>query len=262
MDRGGQKYYEAEVARGGKIVDIRVSPEGKFLGETVEEADEAQSEPAQKPAKAGDWQSTFNVDKKDMAAKGKNPYFILQPGYTLHYKSDKGTMTIAVLPETKLIDGVKCAVVVETEVVGGNTAEITRDYFAIDKKTKDVYYMGEDVDVYKDGKVTGHGGSWLSGVKGAKFGLMMPAKPQVGQKFYQEQAPKVAMDRCEIVAVDKEITTPAGTFKKCVHAKDSSSLESGSSDKIYAPGVGMVKDDEFVLVKIEKPKKKAKKPAN
>ncbi len=34
-------------------------------------------------------------------------------------------------------------------------------------------------------------------------------------------------------------------------AKDSSALESGSEDKWYAQGVGLIKDAEFVLVKIE-----------
>jgi len=52
-------------------------------------------------------------------------------------------------------------------------------------------------DVYKNGKVAGHEGAWLSGVKGAKFGMMLPGQPKV-RKFYQEQAPGVGMDRVEI----------------------------------------------------------------
>ena len=48
---------------------------------------------------------------------------------------------------------------------------------------------------------------------GAKFGMMMPGKPKVGDKFQQEMAPKTAMDRCEIVAIGEEVKTPAGTFR-------------------------------------------------
>jgi hypothetical protein len=132
-------------------------------------------------------------------------------------------------------------------------------------KTKDVYYFGEDVDEYKDGKIAGHGGSWLSGVSGAKFGMMMPGKPNLGDKFQQEVAPEVTQDRCEIVAIGEEIKTPADTFTNCIRTKDSSALESGVSKKAYASGVGLIEDDEFILVKIDKtastrkaPKSKAK----
>ena len=52
---------------------------------------------------------------------------------------------------------------------------------------------------------------WLSGEKGAKFGLMLPGKPAVGQKYYQEQAPG-AMDRAEIMDANATLKTPLKTF--------------------------------------------------
>jgi hypothetical protein len=132
----------------------------------------------------------------------------------------------------------------------GKLAEVTRDYYAIDSRTGDVYYFGEDVDVYKNGKVTGHEGSWLSGVKGAKFGMMMPGKPRMGQKFYQELAPGVGMDRVEIVSDQEKVVTPAGTFDKCIHVVETSPIEKGLKDhKWYAAGVGQVKDGSMLLVK-------------
>ena len=60
------------------------------------------------------------------------------------------------------------------------------------------------------------------------------------------------MDRAEIISTAEEFKVPAGTFKNCLHTRESSALESGSADKWYAPGVGMIKDANFVLVKIEK----------
>jgi len=193
---------------------------------------------------------TFPVDKKNLANVGDNPYFILHPGYRLHYKSKDGTLTILDLDETKNVDGVETRIVEEREEKDGQLIEVSRNYFAIDKTTKDVYYFGEDVDMYKDGKIEGHEGSWLAGVNDAKFGMMMPGKPKVGDKFYQEHAPKVAMDRCEIVALDGEIETPLETFKYCLRMKETSDLESGTGEKWYAAGVGLVKDDEFVLAEI------------
>jgi hypothetical protein len=203
---------------------------------------------AAQPAK--DFQSVFAVEKKNLGIKGANPYFPLTPGYQLSYAHGKDTDTLTVLNETKMIDGVVTRVVEDRELKNGRLIELTRDYYAIDAATNDVYYMGEDVDVYKNGKVVGHEGAWLSGINGAKFGLMMPGTPKAAQKFYQELAPKVGQDRAEILSVDEKITTPAGTFEKCVHVVETSALEKGLHDhKWYAPGVGQVRDAEMLLVK-------------
>lgn len=203
---------------------------------------------AAQPAK--DFQSVFAVEKKNLGIKGANPYFPLTPGYQLSYAHGKDTDTLTVLNETKMIDGVVTRVVEDRELKNGRLIELTRDYYAIDAATNDVYYMGEDVDVYKNGKVVGHEGAWLSGINGAKFGLMMPGTPKAAQKFYQELAPKVGQDRAEIISVDEKITTPAGTFEKCVHVVETSALEKGLHDhKWYAPGVGQVRDAEMLLVK-------------
>lgn len=196
-----------------------------------------------------DFQAVFPVDRKTLGTKGSNPYFNLTPGYRLSYQDGKDTDTLTVLNETKVIDGVETRVVEDREMKNGGLVELTRDYYALDSATNDVYYFGEDVDVYKNGKVVGHEGAWGAGVKGAKFGLMMPGAPKPGQKFYQEQAPGVAMDRAEILSIDEQVTTPSGTFEHCVHVVETSALEKGLRDhKWYAAGVGQVKDGKLLLV--------------
>jgi hypothetical protein len=208
---------------------------------------------AEAPQKT-DFRNTFSVDKAKLSSTGKGTYFILEPGYTLHMQSGKDTLIITVLEETKVVDGVTTRIVEERETEGGKLVEVSRNYFVVDNATGDVYYFGEDVDMYKNGKVTGHEGAWLSGVNGAKFGLLVPGAPKPGDRYYQESAAKVAMDRAEVVAINAEIKVPAGAFKNCLHTKESSALESGSEDKYYAPGVGLIKDADFALVKIEKGK--------
>ena len=200
-------------------------------------------------AQQGNFQSVFRVDKKTLGVTGSNPYFNLTPGYRLSYKDGADTDTLTVLDETKLIDGVETRVVEDRELRNGGLVELTTDYYAIDSATNDVYYFGEDVDVYRNGKVVGHEGAWLSGVKGARFGLMMPGSPKKGQKFYQELAPGVGKDRAEIVSTDEKVTTPAGTFEHCVHVVETSTLEKGLRDhKWYAAGVGQVQDEGMKLV--------------
>ena len=76
---------------------------------------------------------------------------------------------------------------------------------------------------------------------------MIPGKPMVGQAFYQEIAPKVAMDRVDVVSTDAKLKTSAGTFEHCVHLRETTPLEHDVSHKYYAPGIGLIKDDEFEL---------------
>jgi hypothetical protein len=160
-------------------------------------------------------------------------------------------LIITVLPETKTVDGVETAVVEERETKNGQLEEISRNYFAINRKTGDVYYFGEDVDEYKNGKVTGHGGAWKSGVDGARYGMLIPGQPKTGQKFYAEVA-KNAKDRCEVKDVNAKVSTPLlGTFNDCLKIDETTPLEDGTSHKVYAPNVGLVQDDEMVLVRVE-----------
>jgi hypothetical protein len=200
------------------------------------------------------FQDTFNIDKNNLADKGSNTYMILKPGCKLVLTDGKDNLTITVLDETKTVDGVRTRVVEERETKDGKLDEVSRNYFAIDRATGDVYYFGEDVDMYDaDGRVTGHEGGWLSGLNDARFGLMMPGKPRPGSRYYQELAPKVAMDRAEVVSISETVKVPVGTFKNCLKTAESSSLESGVEDKLYSPGVGLLKDGEFRLTKIEVP---------
>lgn len=207
--------------------------------------------PVNEPA----FQDTFNVDKANLQSTGANPYFIpLDPGHRRIYQDEAGlTLTITTLDETKLVDGVVTRVIEEREEANGELVEVSRNYFAMDRTTNGLYYLGEDVDEYTNGQVTGHPGAWLSGVNGARFGLMMPGQPAVGDRYYQEVAPGVALDRAEVISVTEQVQTPAGTFTNCVHTEETTPLESGITEKWYAPGVGMIRDGDLVLTSVENP---------
>lgn len=252
----GKTVYEASWIVEDKEIEVQVAPDGKVIKRKVEQVGPAETQPAD-AGKAGEgkaWRSSFKVDKKNLASVGRNPYFMLIPGRKLHLADGKETVVITVLAETKTVDGVETRVVEERETKNGRLAEVSRNYFAIDKTTNDVYYFGEDVDDYDaSGKVVGHGGGWLSGADGARFGLFLPGGPKVGDRFYQEVAPKVAMDRAEIVQLDATLKTPMRTFTHCLYVRESTPLESGLSHKWFAAGVGIIGDDDLRLVKVEEP---------
>jgi hypothetical protein len=204
----------------------------------------------QKPSR--EWQQAFPVNPAELATVGENPYLVLMPGYQLVLEGKESGKTVrlvvSVLDETKVVGGIETRVVEERETADGALVEVSRNYLAIHKTTRDVYYLGEDVDEYKNGKISGHEGAWLHGTGGAKLGLLAPAAPVVGQRYYQEVAPKVAMDRAEVISVTERVTTPAATFEKCLKTEETTPLESGREFKLYAPGVGLITDGPLVLV--------------
>jgi hypothetical protein len=105
------------------------------------------------------------------------------------------------------------------------------------------------VDFYENDQVVSHEGTWHAGVGGAKAGLQMAGLILLGARYFQEVAPRVAMDRAEIVSMDEVVRTPAGRFADVLKTRETTPLEPGTVElKYYAPGVGLIKDGELELV--------------
>ena len=150
-------------------------------------------------AKSQEFQDEFNLASRKLSSSGEAKYFVLVPGFQIVLGSSTTKLTITVLNETKEIGGITTRILEEREEVGGALAEISRNYYAIDPVTKDVFYFGEDVDFYKDGQVINHNGSWLAFEGSNRPGLIMPGTPKIGMKYAQEVAPGVAMDRAQVL---------------------------------------------------------------
>jgi hypothetical protein len=196
------------------------------------------------------WTNTFAVEPGELAPTGRNPYFVLEPGYQLVLEGGTVRLTITVLDATRTIAGVETRVVEERETDKGNVVEVSRNYFAISKRTNSVFYFGEDVDIYKNGVVANHEGAWLAGTGGAQFGLMMPGEALLKARYYQEIAPKVAMDRAEILSLTASVPTPAGAFSPCLEIEETTPLEPRAREtKYYARGIGLVQDGALKLVR-------------
>lgn len=194
------------------------------------------------------WQEEFNLYERSLVPTGSNRFFVLEPGYQIVLEGGNEKVAITVLDETISVDGVTTRVVEEREWRNGQIIEISRNYFAIDPATEDVFYFGEGVDDYKDGKIVNHGGAWQAGRNNAKPGLIMPGQPAVGMKYYQEVAPNVAMDRAEVVSVEETLKTPAGVFADSLKTLETTPLNRlERSFKTYAPGIGLIQDEKLLL---------------
>jgi hypothetical protein len=201
-----------------------------------------------------DFQDTFNLDQVKLATTGKNAYFILEPGYQLVLigweKDDSLALVITVLNTTEKIGKVTTRVVEEKETVNGEVSEISRNYYAFCPDNGSIFYFGESVDLYEEGKVVGHEGSWRADQPDCLAGLMMPGIILPGSRYFQEIAPKIAEDRAEIITNWETLETPAGKFENVLKVEETSALEPKSKEyKYYAPGVGLIQDGKLLLVK-------------
>lgn len=200
----------------------------------------------------------FALGSCDFSTSGSNRFFSLEPGYQLLLtgENDEGAeveLVITVLDETKEVDGIMTRVVEERESEDGELIEISRNYFVLCSPTNDIFYFGEEVDIYEDGEIVSHEGAWLAG-EDAQPGIIIPSQPEVGDKYYQEVAPGVAEDRAEIISREEIVVTPAGRFENVLKVKETTPLEPGVEEfKYHAPGVGLIQDGELQLAEYTLP---------
>lgn len=196
---------------------------------------------------------TLMQDSCTFATTGRNLYFILEPGYQLvleGVEEKKATrLVITVLNETKKIAGIETRIVEENESANGKTVEISRNFFAFCKQNGSIYYFGEEVDMYKNGKVVSHEGAWTA-TGNNKAGISMPGLILLGARYFQEIAPGIAMDRAENISTSERLNTPTGKFINVLKIEETTPLEPKMKDyKMYAPGVGLIKDGDLLLTK-------------
>ena len=213
--------------------------------------------------------STFPLDRCYFVPFGGNAYFNLNPGRQTYFDNsqcvedgecdEEESLTITVtrdvewihLPGMRHRKPVRARVVEEYETAEGHVTEISRNFFATCWPTGDVYYFGEDVDLYDDdGNVVSHEGAWRAGRDGAMPGIIMPGSAfLIGTRYYQEVAPPIAQDRAEHVATDLDVTVGAGSFNQCIEVEETIADEPDDvSTKVYCPGIGLVVDEDLEAV--------------
>jgi hypothetical protein len=160
-----------------------------------------------------------------------------------------------VLQRQKRILGIAATVVRDTVSERGRPIERTLDYYAQDKQGN-VWYLGEDSFELSRGRFVKASDSWLSGVNGAKPGIIMPAHPKPGDRYRQEYYPPgEALDEAHVLGQRGPVIVPYGTFNQALVTSEFSPLEPQTEEKYYVAGVGEILErvvkghrEEFRLV--------------
>ena len=131
------------------------------------------------------------LDPADFTTKIDKPYWPMAVGNTWVYReTDTGggraKVVVRVTDRTKKIaNGITARVIRDTVTERGVPVEITDDWYAQDDRGN-IWYLGEYVTNYRDGKVVDHAGSFEAGVDGAQAGIgdLVPTEPKVQELKY------------------------------------------------------------------------------
>ena len=199
---------------------------------------------------SGDSTYNISIDPGKFVSAVTNRYFTLKTGtkFTYENQTDEGLerIEVVVTSEVKTVMGVAVTVVRDRVWLDDVLVEDTRDWYAQDKDGN-VWYFGEQVDNYEDGVLKDNSGSWEAGVDGALPGIIMKADPKLGDSYRQEYFKGQAEDMADVVALDKEVSVPYGSYTNCLQTRDWSRIETTLNEyKYYCSEVGFVVLEEAV----------------
>ncbi|MGP3984279.1 hypothetical protein [Streptomyces sp. KR80] len=186
-------------------------------------------------------------DPANFVQKIDNPYMPLVPGTTFRYEGvgdegQKEEVVVQVTRQTKEILGVQNVVVRDIVREDGEVVEDTFDWYAQDR-SGNVWYFGEDTKELEEGKVVSTEGSWEAGKDGAEPGIVMEARPRVGDTYRQEYSEGEAEDMGEVLSLNERVTVRYGRFENVLKTKDFTPLEPDVvENKFYARNVGFIRE--------------------
>lgn len=202
-----------------------------------------------------------DFDPDFVTAAHLNPYLPIAVGSFWAYEAEDESNTVEVLPKTKLIEGVTCAVVRDLVLVDGVAKEDTADWIA-QALNGDVVYCGEEVKDFEifpgddpnEPELVETDGSFKVGRDGAKPGVLFLGTAVVGATYRQEWAPGDAEDAATVLsttygfghgdpALDQHVPQDLADHlcnDDCAVTADFTPLEPDTLErKYYAPGVGL-----------------------
>ena len=144
------------------------------------------------------------------------------------------------LPGTRTIEWrgkrVKTLVSQFVSYLDGRIHEVALDWYA-QADDGAVWYFGEDVFNFQDGKVADTHGSWRAGKDGPP-GMIMPARPQVGAVYRTENIPGKAFEEVTVKAAEQTVPGPRGPVADAIVGQENHLIEGNYEDKTFAPGYG------------------------
>jgi hypothetical protein len=194
----------------------------------------------------------FERAKFDDPTHIDNRWLPLTPGTQFVYEGsaivdEEGRQTRRVVTTvtdlSKVIDGVRTLVILETDYTAGQLSEPELAFFAQDN-AGNVWLVGEYPEEYENGKFD-KAPAWISGQKGARAGISMLAEPRLGTPDYAQgfaPPPVDFTDRGRVYKTHQKTCTPVECYENVLVTEEFNPDEPGAFQlKYYASGVGNVR---------------------
>lgn len=150
-------------------------------------------------------------------------------------------------PFTVAGQAVQAVIIEDRAFEGGELVERTLDYYA-QSDDGTVWYLGEDVDHYENGRVVGHEGAWRLGRETRTPGVAMPPHPRVGSRWRFEDVPGVTTEHDTVITGFERVEVENGTvYPDVLRVQEDLSPEGLSEYKWYARGVGEIREMDWDL---------------
>jgi hypothetical protein len=184
------------------------------------------------------------LDPADFVERIDHPYRPIVPGTRWVYEGvadgEPERTEVVVTSDRQEILGISAVVVRDTTYVGDEKVAESLDAYAQDR-AGNVWFLGEDSKDYENGEVVCTSGSWEAGVDGAQPGIVMPARPTVGDAYRQQHVVGEAEDLAEVQQLGATRTIGLGDYTDVLVIEEWTPLEPDvTEEKYYAPGVGKI----------------------
>ncbi len=182
-----------------------------------------------------------------------NQWFPLRPGTQFVYAGKinqdgervEHRVVFTVTDLVKVIDGVRNVVLFDLDYNAGELAEAELAFHAQDDGGN-IWNMGEYPEEYEGGKFTGAPDTWITGLAGARAGVIMRADPRVGTANYlQGWAPAIDFsDTARVYRTGQRTCVPVKCYSNVLVTDEWNPDEPAAhQQKFYAPGVGNIRAD-------------------
>lgn len=188
---------------------------------------------------------TPSPNPTDFTGQAQNVWFPLEPGarwtYRQYLPTGYRTLLVAVLPDTRTIDGIATTAVrwqVRRRDGRAHTAMVR--WYAVDT-AGNVWWFGQRVARQSPRLDPLAPRSWRAGVGGAEAGLLLTATPRLGDGYLNARQPGVVESRSTVESIVATVATPTQTYRHTVATRGLSTLAPLHIVlSYYARGLGLV----------------------
>jgi hypothetical protein len=195
----------------------------------------------------------FDAGNFSKSTRIDNKWFPLRPGteFVMEGRSNRGEgrlphrVVTTVTDLTKTIDGVPTLVLWDRDINAGKLLEAELAFHGQDDDGN-VWNFGEYPEQYDEqGRFEGAPDTWISGLDGARAGILMRGDPRPGTpRYHQGLAPKIGFaDLARVYKQGVRNCVPLGCYENVLLTDETNPTEpdDGHQIKYYASGVGTIR---------------------